>query len=54
MSNKKTVALTKSQYQNIIDAMIEKVIDPKLTYAYRISEMVKEEGFLESHLRKVR
>ena len=37
--------------ENIINAMIEKVIDPKLTYAYRISEMVKEEGFLESHLK---
>lgn len=37
--------------ESIIDNMIEKVINPKLTYAYRISEMVKEEGFIESHLR---
>ena len=35
----------------VIENMIEKVKDPKLTYAYRISEMVKEEGFIESHLR---
>ena len=37
--------------ENIIDDMIEKVMNPKLTYAYRISEMVKEEGFIQSHLR---
>ena len=37
--------------EDIINSMIEKIIEPKLTYAYRISEMVKEEGFLESHLR---
>lgn len=39
---------------DIIDSMIEKIKNPKLTYAYRISEMVKEEGFLESHLRLAR
>lgn len=37
--------------EDIINSMIEKIMNPKLTYAYRISEMVKEEGFLESHLR---
>ena len=37
--------------ETLIDNMIEKVINPELTYAYRISEMVKEEGFIESHLR---
>ena len=37
--------------EKLIDEMIEKVVNPKLTYAYRLSEMVKEEGFLESHLR---
>lgn len=36
---------------NIIEDMIEKIKNPKLTYASRISEMVKEEGFIESHLR---
>lgn len=36
---------------NIIEDMIEKIKNPKLTYAHRISEMVKEEGFIESHLR---
>lgn len=37
--------------ERLIDNMIEKVINPKLTYAYRVSEMVKEEGFIGSHLR---
>ncbi|MDV4152095.1 bifunctional glutamate--cysteine ligase GshA/glutathione synthetase GshB [Clostridium sp. AL.422] len=37
--------------ESLIDSMIEKVINPKLTYAYRISQMVKEEGFIEGHLR---
>lgn len=37
--------------EEIIDNMIEKVLNPKLTYAYRISEMVKEEGFIESHIK---
>lgn len=37
--------------EDIINSMIEKIMNPELTYAYRISEMVKEEGFLESHLR---
>lgn len=37
--------------EEVINSMIEKIMNPKLTYAYRISEMVKEEGFLESHLR---
>lgn len=40
--------------EDIINSMIEKIKNPKLTYAYRISEMVKEEGFLESHLRLAR
>ena len=40
--------------EKIIDDMIEKIINPKLTYAYRISEMVKEEGFIQSHLRLAR
>lgn len=37
--------------EEIINNMIEKVLNPKLTYAARISEMVKEEGFIESHLK---
>ncbi|MBE6053521.1 MAG: bifunctional glutamate--cysteine ligase GshA/glutathione synthetase GshB [Clostridium sartagoforme] len=37
--------------EKIMDEMIDKVINPNLTYAYRISEMVKEEGFIEGHLR---
>ena len=36
--------------EDLIKDMINKVLDPKLTYAYRISEMVKEKGFIESHL----
>ena len=37
--------------ENIIDDMIEKVKNSKLTYANKISEMIKEEGFIEGHLR---
>lgn len=36
--------------EDIIREMIEKIVDNKLTYAYRVSEMVKEKGFIESHL----
>ncbi|GAA0084447.1 bifunctional glutamate--cysteine ligase GshA/glutathione synthetase GshB [Clostridium sp. CTA-7] len=37
--------------EEIINNMIEKILNPKLTYANRISEMVKEEGFIESHIK---
>ena len=37
--------------EDIIDKMIEKVKDSKLTYANKVSEMIKNEGFLEGHLR---
>lgn len=35
----------------IIDRMIQKVVDPKLTYAYRITELCKKEGYLDAHLK---
>ena len=34
----------------VINRMIEKVNDQKLTYAYRIAEKVKEEGYINAHL----
>lgn len=34
----------------VIDSMIEKVKNHKLTYAYRIEEKVKEEGYINAHL----
>lgn len=36
--------------EDIIRNMLEKVNNPKLTYAYRIKEKVKREGFTEAHL----
>ena len=36
--------------EEIIDNMIERVVDPKLTYANRILEMTKREGYIESHI----
>ncbi|EOR27727.1 bifunctional glutamate--cysteine ligase/glutathione synthetase [Clostridium sartagoforme AAU1] len=37
--------------EEVVDNMIEKVLNPKLTYAYKLSEMVKKEGFLEGHIK---
>ncbi|WP_300386815.1 bifunctional glutamate--cysteine ligase GshA/glutathione synthetase GshB [Clostridium sp.] len=37
--------------ENIIDNMIEKVKDSKLTYANKVSEIIKNEGFLKGHLK---
>ena len=36
--------------EDIIEKVKERIIDPKLTYAYRISEISKKEGYLNSHL----
>lgn len=36
--------------EEIIDLMIEKVKDNKLTYAYKIEEKVKKEGYINAHL----
>lgn len=36
--------------EHIIENMIEKVKDNKLTYAYKIEEKVKEEGYINAHL----
>jgi len=36
--------------EEIIDLMIEKIKNHKLTYAYRIEEKVKEEGYINAHL----
>ncbi|OOM76455.1 glutathione biosynthesis bifunctional protein GshAB [Clostridium puniceum] len=36
--------------EEIIDLMIEKVKNHKLTYAYRIEKKVKEEGYINAHL----
>ena len=35
---------------SIIEEMIEKVKNPELTYAYRIQERCKEQGFITAHL----
>src|SRR5690606_12484991 len=34
----------------VMDNMISRVKDPSLTYAAKISEIVKKEGFLEGHM----
>ena len=34
----------------VMDNMISRVKDPSLTYATKISEIVKKEGFLEGHM----
>lgn len=36
--------------EEIIDLMIDKVKDHKLTYAYKIEKNVKEEGYINAHL----
>jgi len=36
--------------EEVINLMIEKVKDHKLTYAYRIEKRVKEEGYIKAHL----
>jgi len=36
--------------EEVINSMIEKVKDHKLTYAYKIEDRVKEEGFINAHL----
>lgn len=36
--------------EEIIDLMIEKITNHKLTYAYRIEEKVKDEGYINAHL----
>ena len=36
--------------ENIIDEMIEKINNHKLTYAYKIYKKVKEEGYIQAHL----
>ncbi|EKQ56360.1 MULTISPECIES: bifunctional glutamate--cysteine ligase GshA/glutathione synthetase GshB [unclassified Clostridium] len=36
--------------EDIINSMIEKIKDYKLTYAYRIEKKVKEEGYINAHL----
>jgi glutamate--cysteine ligase len=36
--------------EDIINSMIEKVKDKKLTYAYKIKQRVKEEGYINAHL----
>ncbi|MGL5381250.1 bifunctional glutamate--cysteine ligase GshA/glutathione synthetase GshB [Clostridium sp.] len=36
--------------EEIIDNMIEKVVNPNLTYAHRIKEIVKEEGYVETYI----
>lgn len=36
--------------ENIINIMIEKIKDHKLTYAYKIEMKVKEEGYINAHL----
>ena len=36
--------------EEVINVMIEKVKNHKLTYAYRIEEKVKEEGYIDAHL----
>ena len=37
--------------EDVIDNMMEKVKNSKLTYANKVSEMITNEGFLEGHLR---
>ncbi|MBU3106274.1 bifunctional glutamate--cysteine ligase GshA/glutathione synthetase GshB [Clostridium gasigenes] len=37
-------------HENIIENVKARVLDPRLTYAYRISEMVKENGYINGHL----
>lgn len=37
-------------FEEIINNMIEKVKDSKLTYAYRISEIIKENGYINTFL----
>ena len=34
----------------VINDVKERILDPKLTYAYRISEIVKEKGYINAHL----
>ena len=36
--------------ENVVDKMIEKIKDPTLTYANKISKLVNEKGFIEAHL----
>ena len=36
--------------EEVINLMIEKVKDHKLTYAYKIEKRVKEEGYINAHL----
>ncbi|WP_297423750.1 bifunctional glutamate--cysteine ligase GshA/glutathione synthetase GshB [Clostridium sp.] len=36
--------------EDIINSMMEKIKDYKLTYAYRIEKKVKEEGYINAHL----
>ncbi|WP_160693214.1 bifunctional glutamate--cysteine ligase GshA/glutathione synthetase GshB [Clostridium sp. C2-6-12] len=36
--------------EEIIDLMIDKIKDYKLTYAYKIEEKVKEEGYIKAHI----
>ena len=36
--------------EKIIDIMIEKVKNSKLTYVYRISQLIKERGYINAHL----
>lgn len=40
--------------ENIIDKMINKVKDYKLTYAYKILEKVRKEGYVDAHLNLAR
>ena len=36
--------------EEIIENIEARILDPKLTYAYRISEIVKEKGYINAHL----
>lgn len=36
--------------EKIIDNMIKKVKNPKLTYTYKMSEMIKNKGYIDAHL----
>ncbi len=36
--------------EDIINAIVDKIKNTKLTYAYKISEKVKNEGYIEAHL----